>query len=137
MASAKATIVAMKLRILEIHYDSAYLREMSQACLPKKRSASHLSLHSAAAPLTYSPEACEHAAQVSACFENEEALVNPPMLLVGSWANTNQVGIDYIQPTDKGPGLRIVIEMDFHSLQPRPEDDDSGNVLNPEQTAVC
>lgn len=40
MASAKATIVAMKLRILEIHYDSAYLREMSQACLPKKRSAS-------------------------------------------------------------------------------------------------
>lgn len=31
---------------------------------------------STAALLTYSPEACEHAAQVSAYFENEEALVN-------------------------------------------------------------
>jgi hypothetical protein len=43
MASAKATIVAMKLRILEIHYDSAYLREMSQACLPKISEPVHLS----------------------------------------------------------------------------------------------
>ncbi len=87
--------------------------------------------------LTYSLEACEHAMQVSACFENGEVLVNLPTLLAESWGNSNQVGIEHTQPASEGRGLRIVIEKDFHCLQPRPEEDESDNFPHPQQTAVC
>lgn len=87
--------------------------------------------------LTYSLEAREHAAQVSARFRSREILINLPAVLVESWANTDQVGIESMQPTGEGRGLRIVIEKDFQCLQPRPEEDESDNFSHPQQTSVC
>lgn len=128
----------MKLRI---RGDSLRFRlsqgEVSRLLAKEKVSESVHFSSSAAGLLTYSLEACEHATEVSACFENGEVLVNLPMLLVRSWANTNQVGIEHMQPTGEGRGLRLVIEKDFHCLQPRPEEDESDNFPHPEQTAVC
>jgi len=86
--------------------------------------------------LTYSLEACEHATQVSAHFGNGEILVDVPTLLVESWANTNQVGIEYIQPLGEGRELQIVIEKDFLCLQPRPGEDQSDNFPHPQGTVI-
>lgn len=86
--------------------------------------------------LTYSIEACQDATQVSARFGNGEILVNLPTLLVESWANTNQVGIEHTQSAGEERGLRIVIEKDFQCLQPRAEEDESDNFPHPQQATV-
>lgn len=84
--------------------------------------------------LTYSLRACENAMQVTADFGNGEILVDLPMTLVEPWARTDQVGMESTQPTNEGRGLHIVIEKDFRCLQPRPEEDESDNFPNPEET---
>ena len=130
---ARDTIVAMKLRI---RGDSLRLRltqgEVSRLLAKDRVSESVHFSSSTADLLTYSLKACEHATQVSAHFGNGEILVNLPTLLVESWANTNQVGIEYTQPLGEGRGLQIVIEKDFLCLQPRPGEDQSDNFPHPQ-----
>ncbi|MEO6830001.1 MAG: hypothetical protein ABI164_09325 [Acidobacteriaceae bacterium] len=81
--------------------------------------------------LNYSIEVCRDTTQVAARFENGEILVTLPTHLVASWASSDQVGIESMQPADKERGLRIVIEKDFQCLQPRFEEDESDNFPHP------
>lgn len=86
--------------------------------------------------LTYSLEACADIALISARFGSQEILVRLPASLVESWVATDQVGIEYLQPTGEGRGLRILIEKDFRCLQPRSDEDESDNFPHPEQAAA-
>lgn len=86
--------------------------------------------------LTYSVQASEQAAQVTARFENGEIFVKIPMRLVDPWGNSDQVGIESTQPIGDGNNLRITIEKDFRCLLPRSEEDESDNFPNPEQIAA-
>jgi len=110
--------------------------EVSRLLTERKVSESVHFCSSTADILTYSLEACEHATQVSACLIDGEILVNLPTLLVESWANSNQVGIEHTQSAGEERGLRIVIEKDFQCLQPRSEEDESDNFPHPRQSAV-
>lgn len=87
--------------------------------------------------LDYSLQVFERAAEPRARFENREILVELPMTVVESWATTDQVGIEYAQPTGDGKRLLIIVEKDFRCLQPRPEEDESDNFPNPEKSSVC
>lgn len=106
-------------------------REVSRLLTGEKVSESVHFYSSAADLLTYSLKAYQNVTQISAHFENGEILVNVPTLLVESWANTIQVGIEHTQSTGEEKDLRIVIEKDFQCLQPRPEEDESDNFPHP------
>ncbi len=86
--------------------------------------------------LRYSILPSEQLEQIAAHFENGEILIKIPVRLVDPWGKSDQVGIESIQSMGEGMGLRIVIEKDFQCLQPRPEEDESDNFPNPEQTAT-
>ncbi|MFZ0662641.1 MAG: hypothetical protein WAM66_08120 [Acidobacteriaceae bacterium] len=85
--------------------------------------------------LKYSLQSSQDAAQMAASFGNGELHVDLPAALVGSWANTDQVGMEYAQPAGEGRKLQVVVEKDFRCLQPRPEEDEHDNFPNPESTA--
>jgi hypothetical protein len=82
--------------------------------------------------LSYTVRARRDAAQIKAHFQGGEILVDLPMALVGPWANTDQIGIEYVQPISEKENLRIVIEKDFRCLQPRSEEDESDNFPHPQ-----
>ena len=130
---ARDTIIVMKLRIRGNSQRFRLTQGEVARLLAKDRVSESVNFSSATADmLTYSLEACEHATQPSAHFGNGEILVNVPTQLVESWANTNQVGIEYTQPLDEGRGLQIAIEKDFQCLQPRPGEDQSDNFPHPQ-----
>ncbi len=127
----------MKLRV---RGDSLRFRltqgEVSSLLAKKKVSESIHFSSSGEDVLIYSLQILERASEVRARFVNGEIVVDLPMILVESWAATNQVGIEYAQPTSEGRQLRIVVEKDFRCLLPRPEEDESDNFPNPEKSSV-
>jgi len=86
--------------------------------------------------LIYSLQMLERASEVRARFVDGEIVVDLPMILVESWAATDQVGIEYAQSRSEGRQLRIVVEKDFRCLLPGPEEDESDNFPNPEKSSV-
>lgn len=81
--------------------------------------------------LTYSLEASDTAAQISARIERGEILIRVPASQVQPWISTDQVGIEHSQPIDAGWTLRILIEKDFQCLRTRPEEDEADNFSHP------
>ncbi len=133
VALARDIIVAMKLRIRGNSLRFRLTQGEVARLLVKERVSESVHFSSSTADLlTYSLEACEHAPHVSAHFVNGEILVDVPLLLVESWANTDQVGIECTQLLGEGRGLHIVIEKDFLCLQPRPGEDQSDNFPHPQ-----
>ena len=134
VALARDIIVAMKLRIRGDSLRFRLTQGEVAKLLAKDRVNESVHFSSATADmLTYSLEVCEHTTQLSAHYENGEILVNVPTQLVESWANTNQVGIEYTQPLGEGRGLQIVVEKDFLCLQPRPGEDQSDSFPHPQR----
>lgn len=135
--AARNTILVMKLRI---RGNSLRFRltqgEVSRLLTEGKVSESVHFYSSIADLLTYSLEVCRNITQIAARFENGEILVTLPTHLIESWASTDQVGIESMQPANQERGLRIVIEKDFQCLQPRSEEDGSNNFPHPQQLAA-
>ena len=127
----------MKLRI---HGDSLRFRltqgEVSRLFAGDSVSESVHFSSAAGGMLSYSLQTGGSASQITARFSDGELRVDLPIALVGSWANTDQVGIEYAQPTGGGRKLRIVVEKDFRCLQPRPEEDERDNFPHPESIAA-
>ncbi|MEP6850759.1 MAG: hypothetical protein ABI999_18015 [Acidobacteriota bacterium] len=57
--------------------------------------------------------------------------VHVPRTLAENWIQTEEVGIEGLQPTDSGRSLRLIIEKDFTCLHPRPGEDRSDAFPNP------
>ncbi len=75
--------------------------------------------------------------ETSTEFENPVAWVSGqrigitlPKYRVLTWAETDEVGIEHIQPITDTCNLRIVVEKDFRCLQPRIDEDESDNFSN-------
>ncbi len=59
--------------------------------------------------------------------------VRLPRAQVEHWANSNDVGIEALQPNGNGEGLRVLVEKDFPCLTARPNEDDSDAFPWPEK----
>lgn len=86
---------------------------------------------SAADRLGYAIEISAQCSEVCASCSNGVLLVTLPESLAQTWASTNQVGIEYDQPTTDGSFLRIGVEKDFRCRHFRPGEDESDNFPNP------
>jgi hypothetical protein len=69
--------------------------------------------------------------EITARLADSEIKVTVPEGLAQGWANSAQVGLKQVQPIDSEVSLSILIEKDFRSLEPRPDDDQSDNFKNP------
>ena len=59
--------------------------------------------------------------------------VRLPRAQVEHWADSNEVGIEALQPNGNGEGLRVLVEKDFPCLTARPNEDDSDAFPWPEK----
>jgi len=75
--------------------------------------------------------------EITACLANSEIKVTVPEGLARGWANSEQVGLKQVQQIDREVSLSVLIEKDFHSLEPRPDEDQSDSFQNPFQGKHC
>ena len=68
---------------------------------------------------------------ITAHFVDSEIKVTLPESLTHGWADSEQVELKHVQPVDEETDLAILIEKDFHSLEPRPGEDQSDSFKNP------
>lgn len=68
---------------------------------------------------------------ISARLVDREIKVIVPEGLAREWAKSERVGLEHVQPIGAGDSLAILIEKDFHSLEPRPGVDQSDSFANP------
>ena len=67
----------------------------------------------------YALETSSQSKEVRAWRSDCKIGVTLPEQLVRSWAASDQVGIEQVQPVGAGTHLRIAVEKDFDSLHPR------------------
>lgn len=61
-----------------------------------------------------------------------------PTAQAQAWADSNQVGIEHLQPNGTPEGLRLLIEKDFKCLTDRPHEDESDAYPHPApQSTTC
>jgi hypothetical protein len=85
----------------------------------------------ATAKLGYTVAVSSEFAEMNASCSNGVILVNLPANLVRTWASTDQVGIEHVQPTSDGGVLRIVVEKDFRCRHTRASEDEDDNFPHP------
>lgn len=86
----------------------------------------------------YSLDASDELAKISASFHDGEVRVAIPVLLIQSWAQGDQVGMEENELLTDGGKLRVLIEKDFRCLEPRPGEDETDNFAHPvESSAEC
>jgi hypothetical protein len=94
----------------------------------------HAAIRFAAAPsvqLTYSLLISPTEKEISAQLVDSEIKVTVPEGLARKWANSEEIGLKHEQPIDREESLAILIEKDFHSLEPKPDEDQSDSFANP------
>ncbi len=69
--------------------------------------------------------------EISAQLVDSGIKVTVPEDLAREWANSEQIGLKHEQQIDREESLAILIEKDFHSLEPRPAEDQSDSFANP------
>lgn len=75
--------------------------------------------------------------EITARLVDSEIKVTVPEGLAQGWANSEQVGLKHLQQIDSEVNLSILIEKDFRSLEPRPDEDQSDTFTNPAQGKRC
>jgi len=99
-----------------------------------KDSSVHGSIRFSAAPdarLRYSLVASSTDTEISARLIDSEIRISVPERLVREWASSGQIALTYEQPIDREESLAILIEKDFHTLEPKPGEDQSDSFANP------
>ena len=81
--------------------------------------------------LRYSLVTSLAATEISAHLGDGEIKVTVPEGLAREWANSEQTGLKHEQRIDREESLAILVEKDFHSLQPRADEDQSDSFANP------
>ncbi len=76
-----------------------------------------------ASTFAYALETSEAAESTRASFENDLLIVSIPRPRAEKWMDSEEVGIDALQPNGSEEGLRILIEKDFPCRHRSPEDD--------------
>ena len=69
--------------------------------------------------------------KVSATFMDRGIVVSLPASAADQWINSEEVGIEALQPIDAASGLRILIEKDFACLTRGSAEDESDAFQNP------
>ena len=69
--------------------------------------------------------------EISAQLVGSEIKVTVPEKLAREWASSEQIGLKHEQQIDREESLAIIIEKDFHSLEPRPDENQSDSFANP------
>ena len=69
--------------------------------------------------------------EISAQLADYEIKIIVPEGMARGWANSEHIGLKHVQQIDPEISLAILIEKDFHSLEPRPDDDQSDSFKNP------
>ena len=87
--------------------------------------------------LTYSVSTSANQDDVTANFTDRGISVIMPAQYAFDLANTEQVGLEHLQPIDDKAFLRITVEKDFQCLQPRIDEDESDNFSHPEPESAC
>lgn len=121
---------SMKLRILA---DSVRLR-LSQSDL--RQLAEHGRVQETThfgpdATLTYALVVDSDNDRVAASFADGTMTVSLPQGVARAWIDTEQVGIEAVQPLAEQAALRLLIEKDFQCLVPRAGEDDADGFPNP------
>jgi hypothetical protein len=76
--------------------------------------------------------------EIAAHLADSEIKVTVPEDLAREWANSEEVGLKHVQRIDRENSLSILIEKDFHSLELRPDEDQSDTFKNPfEESKHC
>ena len=83
------------------------------------------------AQLRYSLVTSLNDKEISAHLVDREIKVTVPEKLAREWASSDQIGLKHEQQIDREGSLAILIEKDFHSLEPRPDEDQSDSFANP------
>ena len=83
------------------------------------------------AQLTYSLLVSPIGKEISAQMVDSEIKVTVAEALARKWANSEEIGLKYEQRIDREESLAILIEKDFHSLEPKPDEDQSDSFANP------
>ena len=94
----------------------------------------HAAVRFSAAPsaqLTYSLLVSPTGKEISAQMVDSEIKVTVAEALARKWANSEEIGLKYEQRIDREESLAILIEKDFHSLEPKPDEDQSDSFANP------
>ena len=94
----------------------------------------HASIRFSGAPraqLRYSLATSPIDKEISARLVDSEIKVTLPVDLAREWANSERIGLKHEQPIDREESLAILIEKDFHSLEPRLDEDQSDSFANP------
>ena len=87
--------------------------------------------------LSYAVVASPTEKEITARLADSEIKVTVPEGLAQGWANSQQVGLKHVQQIDSEVSLSILIEKDFRSLEPRPDEDQSDNFKNPSEGKHC
>jgi len=94
----------------------------------------HAAVQFSAAPqaqLRYSLATSAVDKEISAQLVDGEIRVSVPADLAQEWANSEQIGLKHEQRIGGEDSLAILIEKDFHSLEPRPNEDQLDSFSNP------
>ena len=83
--------------------------------------------------LAYVLETSSQCSEIRASYSDGVIHVTIPANLARTLESTDQVGIEHVQPTAKGAGLKISLEKDFHCFHSRPDENESDNFPNPKQ----
>ncbi len=75
--------------------------------------------------------------EITARLADSEIKITVPDGLAQGWAHSEQVGLKHVQQIDGEVNLLILIEKDFRSLEPRPDEDQSDSFKNPSQGKHC
>lgn len=78
--------------------------------------------------LTYTLRISNNATQISACFADEEIIIEIPDDTARNWAETNLVGLEHEQTFGDDSTLKITVEKDFVCLE-RPLDADNADAF--------
>ena len=101
-----------------------------------KDGAVHASVRFSGAPraqLNYSLATSPIDKEISACLVDSEIKVTIPVDLAREWASSERIGLKHEQPIDGEESLAILIEKDFHSLEPHLGEDQSDSFVNPSE----
>ena len=80
--------------------------------------------------LIYVVETSTELADPRAWISGQRIGITLPKRSVLMWAETDQIGIEHIQPLTATSNLGIVVEKDFRCLQPRAGEDETDNFPN-------
>jgi hypothetical protein len=81
--------------------------------------------------ITYALETSMTDPDIHAAIDTNRIAVVVPESIAGSWAATDQVGMEAVQTTGGGDELQILIEKDFKCLEPRSGGDDADTFPHP------